>query len=299
MSFNIAYSCDDKYFHHVYVAITLLRKNISIPLHVNFIHENIADYKLEQLKALTNEHLKISTYVIDKTKFAEFINEINYQNASDNTQKCNQYISHATFMKFLVADTLPKSLERVLYLDADTIVYDLDVYETLNIDDYAAAVCEDVAHRSYSAHIKSLNVNQFFNTGLVYMNLCEMRSNFNTSHALDVLKSLRNRRVFQDQDIFNKLISNNSLFMPISNNLLFSYNIPVKRSIRKHASVIHYVGIGKRYPLKWYVELLKSPYAKLLPRMLIDRLKIVILTYMNCLSRFYKYQIKQKLYIRR
>jgi len=128
-----------------------------------------------------------------------------------------RFLSKGALYKFLVADVLPKNVEKVLYLDTDLIVH-LDIKELFSIcvDNYAIAAVKDTGVKThpdiYHREIH-VNLNKYFNSGVILFNLKKMRQNYELcKQASEVLGKYPNEP-FVDQPPFNYILQNDCLFL--------------------------------------------------------------------------------------
>ncbi|MEI8377568.1 MAG: glycosyltransferase, partial [bacterium] len=131
---NICFSSDDNYVQHLGTAVTSILVNGDAENNYNFhiLDGGISDENKQKLLELK----KIKDFNI------EF-----YKINSDEFECCplnRFYISLATFYRFKIPSLLPKSINRILYLDCDIVVMkDLKEMFFTDIGGCFAAVVED------------------------------------------------------------------------------------------------------------------------------------------------------------
>lgn len=115
--------------------------------------------------------------------------------------------SETVWRRLFLPELIP-NLDRVLYLDADTIVCS-DPFELLDceLDDaWLAAVASPV--RGWEHHIRSIGVDpeqRYFNSGVLMMDLKAMRASRFTDEAVSAARELAGKYRFPDQDVLNRV----------------------------------------------------------------------------------------------
>lgn len=80
--------------------------------------------------------------------------------------------------RLFVEKFLPDNVDRILYLDTDICVYnDIDSLYSVNIDGFYCAACRDISIELFAKHeLVKRNVNKYFNSGVLLMNISQMRA---------------------------------------------------------------------------------------------------------------------------
>lgn len=211
--------------------------------------------------------------------------------------------------RILLPELLPE-VERVLYLDADTLVLqDLSPLWALDLADYPLAAVEDVqdpAHAHVPLQIGLARREDYFNSGVMLMNLEVMRAQHFTEALLEVARS-RQVQDFPDQIALNILVKGYWLHLPPKWNCMSPFieqsdragevavRTPEQRLAAASPCILHFEGDWRRgkpwhylcnHPQQWLylhyraltpwplVELQgrtwKSRIAKRLPRCMLD-----------------------------
>lgn len=165
-----------------------------------------------------------------------------------------------TYYRFLAPFLLPRELEKILYLDADTIVINplAELYE-MPFDGNAIAGCthtREFLTKVNQARQQSDKVVLRLNPGVLLMNLPYMREHI---HLADVLNTAHKRKrnvVPPDQFILTSLYGDkvklvDAIQFNLTEQVLHTYNaehkqrpIDVER-IREQGVIIHYCGYPK------------------------------------------------------
>ncbi len=113
----------------------------------------------------------------------------------------HQYVSSAALIKFDLPNIFPK-LNKILYLDSDVIISsDITFLFQTSIEECYAAVVKDFAAMRWDHHVK-INHKNYFNSGVMLLNLEMMRKNTITTKLIDI-KAKKLHSHFMDQDDFN------------------------------------------------------------------------------------------------
>jgi lipopolysaccharide biosynthesis glycosyltransferase len=143
--------------------------------------------------------------------------------------------------RLFIPDILPEAIEKVIYLDCDTIVnvdikrmWDIDVsnYLIAAVKDRSAGKCVSRVHYS----------DTYFNSGVIIFNLKKLRDFGFSAKWRNYVKFNETKNFkFYDQDIWNAVIpSKDILFLPVEYNLMVEYVEMIKNI--KDAVVIHFGG---------------------------------------------------------
>ena len=165
------------------------------------------------------------------------------------------YVSAAALLKFDLADILT-GLDRVLYLDSDILILeDLRELFWTDLTDVYAAVVRDMAGTLGESHHKKMGHDDYFNSGVMLLNLKRMREH-KIPQALLENKIHEKWHSFMDQDVFNDTFAQEVRFLPPKYNLMASnlkiggftadqfagfYRLPVDEAeeIIEHPHILH------------------------------------------------------------
>ena len=135
-------------------------------------------------------------------------------------------ITKAAFYRLYLADFLPDTIEKVLYLDGDTIIRHslLPLWET-DLTNYAVGVVCDAEGSNidfYNRLRYSPNLG-YFNSGVLLINLkywreCHIQEEF-SAFIHDYFEAI----LFHDQDILNYVCRERKKQLPVKYNLQHSY----------------------------------------------------------------------------
>ena len=216
MTFNhIVFSINNDYVPYLYICLKSLLTHIKPcdKYKACILYTELSDHHQENLLNLQTDNLKI-----------EFINvETIIRKYKDNFS-INNHFTIETYYRFFLPRIFPK-LDKVLYLDADTMIMkDISPLFNIDINGYYLGVthdCEIVRasnfiRTKYSNYfIKTLNIDpsNYFQAGVMLVNLKKMREDNITDKLLDALERIGSPN-FVDQDILNTVCRDKVLFIP-------------------------------------------------------------------------------------
>lgn len=235
-TFNIVFCVNNAYVNHLIVTIySLIKNNAKHRLHIHILSSDISDTSIEAVDSLKSmgAHINISYYSVDPRRF-------------DDMAITMDYITTETYYRLLIADVVGKSIETVLYLDADILVVG-DIGKLFSspfkVSNYAAAV-PDIYLDKESSYKRSIGTGDsvYVNAGVMMYNLAAIRRDNLVSTLID--RAINKKNKYQDQDVLNVV------FKGKINTLERKYNYQIKdivyKTIPKEDMVIlHYSGSSK------------------------------------------------------
>jgi len=265
----VAFICDGNYVIPTAVAITSLICNKNLDTHYDIYIITSGLSELETEKFYQFKASKIDIHII-RTSVEKYEGLQNHP-----------HITTATYLKFELPEFIPNE-EKVLYLDSDIIIQkDLTNLFEINIEDYYAAAVKDLPLID-----NPLNIKNYFNSGVMLLNLKLMRENNISSELLHIAKSSAYRLTYQDQDCLNIYFDKKVKLLSVIYNYFYSFflqqrgkytiesinkyfgtNYSSYDDIKKDSYIIHMVGYDKpwiySYSLlvsEWDEYFKKSPF---------------------------------------
>ena len=143
--------------------------------------------------------------------------------------------------RLLLASYLPEEVDRVLYLDVDTIVLSslAELFRT-DLGEHVATVCHNK-----EGHLAEFGIgpDDYFNSGVILINLDKWRSENIERKLFEVLQNYPEKLLFPDQCALNIVLANQVVYVSSRYNYYFSYQ---ERPAGFEAPVvIHYLGFVK------------------------------------------------------
>ena len=289
---NIVCATDDKYVPYCGVMLTSLFENnrereINVYILVDKALSKKGIAKFDNLAKQYNQ--KIDFCEVDKSFFEKFPIKGNGVGQ----------LSIVTYYRLYAADLLPKTVDKVLYLDCDIIV-NSSVGELFDEDwtDVAIVGAPDMSieWQEFYDRLQYDRSLGYFNAGVVLLNLEYWRQHNIAEQCLDYLKN--NYAIIEnnDQDVLNYVMRDKKRMLPITYNFQTQFLTPfcfdtfskqMQEDVLKEKSpkIIHYASEMKPWMAYYYSYPFYSLWRKykklspwrLMPEVLPKKLKLIAL----------------------
>ncbi len=196
---SVVYICDDNYTMPTCVSIQSIYENKKDSVYdIYVIGVELSEANKNLLKQINLSGINI--------KLLEVSNR--YKNLKTN----HIYVSKAALFKFELPNILD-NLDKVLYIDSDTIILDdlKELFETDVNDFYAGVVRDYLAYYKRQDYV-DINTSDYFNSGMMLLNLNKLRSLDISEKLLECKSSLKLTR-YMDQDCFNIVFNENIKYL--------------------------------------------------------------------------------------
>ncbi len=280
---NILVAINGQYIKQLNVLLNSIQKsNKDENFSVYIFNKNLSKEQIEEIK----NGLDLNKFCINDIK----LNESKFDNLLVREQRYPVEI----YFRIFAVKYLPNDIDRILYLDADTLVINkLD--ELYNMDfegNYfiAATHVKKVVHKFNEIRLGIDENNPYINTGVLLINLKELRKIKIEKEVIDFMQKNSKKLLLPDQDIINAMYGNKiKLVDDLKYNLgdrnlnLYNLNNPKKKIgikwICKNTIIIHYFGRNKPWN-NGYVGRLGCFYNKFVNRLenQTDHKKVLILS---------------------
>ena len=223
------------------------------------LSQDVSDINVKKKKKMLSAWKNISLRVLDPSVLID-----------QYTFHIEGHFSKETYYRLVLPELLP-NYDKVLYLDSDMIAMDdvAKIYDE-DIDGYLLAACHDADtaglyngyrkdKKEYTDKILKLKEPyQYFQAGVLLLNLKEFRKRYTTKQVLDFAVSEKWQLL--DQDILNKLCEGAVKYIDMSWNVMVDFaGIRINQIIalaprwlnemyqeaRKNPKIIHYAGPQK------------------------------------------------------
>lgn len=252
---------------------------------VNNIQDKDVNLIREILRGLPNKH---SLSVI---KYREELGCC--CNSFLNKSQSYNYISNVTFFRLCISDILER-YNKVIYLDCDVLVLDeLEKLYNINIENFYAAVVKDpfitskkvldkkvtgkfnCICREYLRNVLHVDENNYFNAGVLLLNLEKMRSDNITKKLINFCQKYSPLN-YQDQDVLNSVLYRKVKFIDERWNTFVGRVFQDQRNAilenqtdTSSYSIVHFCGKEKpwntRNPAYPYLSVWVDLYCKIIP----------------------------------
>lgn len=235
---NIVISADDKFILPTKVMLTSFFLNNQQEHHdIYFLYSAVEEQNLRELEKLIQAFGGIfHPVLIKEALFAGF--------------KCKNQYPILVYYRLLVAQILPNTEERALWMDVDLVVNgSLDAFYYQEFDGYALAACRDCDAPTRMAQLGCPPGSVYINAGVVLYNIVAMRQyaladfySYYTAHEASIM--------MQDQDILNGMFAGN---IKVWENNLYNDFVPSGyaekgfdyQRWKTAVKIVHYIGKHK------------------------------------------------------
>lgn len=229
----IAFAIDEDYLQHFTVAlVSILENNRESKISV-FVMHDIKELKkafeiIEFFKCSYN--VEVNLLQIESQIFNSYPNTAQYPKS--------------IYFRLLIADIIPKNINRLLYLDSDVIITgSLSELLTLDFEDKLLFASEELL----TINIPRLNglgipIKRYFNSGVLLINLCVWRLENISSGLMQTAEKYKEDIIFPDQDILNIFLDNQWKELPQTYN---TTDINKVKELIKPPVLIHFMGGSK------------------------------------------------------
>lgn len=196
---NILVTLNANYINPLKVMLTSLHfNNPEENFTIYLVHSSLKEKEVENLKSYVNDFgYYLKDIYIDNTYFTDAPTLLHY--------------TKEMYYRLLAFKFLPKDLERILYLDPDTLVlnplsglYNIDLKGYL----YAAAYHNIIPTKEINKiRLGVYDMDAYYNSGVLLMNLDLQRQLIREEEIFDFVKENKSKLIMPDQDVINALYS--------------------------------------------------------------------------------------------
>ncbi len=232
----IFFACDDNYIPFLAVALHSLIKKASDKYNYKIIILNTGikqDYKNKIFK-FENKNFKIEFFDITKTikKYKDLL-----------SVRLRDYYSDAIYYRMFIPSLFPM-YDKAIYLDGDLVVLeDISKFFNIDIQNYYVAGINDQIITSnedfsnYSKNAVGIEPSEYFNSGVLLMNLKKFRDDKIEEKFLHLLKTYNFDTLAPDQDYLNVLCKGKALLVDLGWDKM---PIPNKDFQDETLKIVHY-----------------------------------------------------------
>ena len=227
----VFFAVDDNYVEFLEVTIASIidnAKDESFAYTFYVLHNGLSKKSKKRLSKLSHRRFRIVYYNVSGSL-----------GQMENRFKLRDYYTLTTYYRLLIPNTF-FLIDKAIYLDCDIVVlddlanlYKYDIGDNLvgAIPDASVAVVKEF--NDYTTNALRISKEEYFNAGVLLMNLKAMRQNHLLSRVYELSKTTA-FRVAQDQDLLNVLCKGKVTYLPDSWNVM-----PIGER-RVDISLIHY-----------------------------------------------------------
>lgn len=255
---NILCATDDKYACYCGIMLTSLFKNNT--------HRKFSIFLMTDVLSEYNSALFYKLCNVYHANL-EIIKVVNYVDITNFPIRKGDHVSLAAYYRLLAPLFLPKSIEKILYLDCDIIVNGF-IDDLWNIDivgnAIAAVIDENYKDERIYNRLNYKYEKMYFNTGVLLINLIHWRKHAIMNKCIHYINNNPHKILFHDQDTLNVVLQDEKILLSPKFNLQtgFLYKASKLGDIKDDVEanklspiIIHYTG-----PSKPWHEFSQHPY---------------------------------------
>ncbi len=198
--------------------------------------------------SLTDENIDSIFRGIDRSRFN--VHSIRLSHELNADAPTEDRITKETYYRLTAHEFLPAELDRILYIDPDTLILNSisDLYN-MDLDCFCFAgashtygVVEDINH----IRLGMPEGSRYINAGVLMMNLDELRRSYTSKELFDYIDKNADKLYLGDQDVINALYCTKTRYVsPEIYNLdekTALHSLRTHEWIEKNCSIVHYNG---------------------------------------------------------
>lgn len=266
------YAADDNYAWLAGISLlSFLVNNKETKHNIYILDNNISKDNKERIDAIVKKYQSSIFYIDVSGKLTELIAGMNNEDtAYDKT----------VYARIIAPDLLPSSVERVTYIDCDTLILkniqELDEIEINKV----LLMRPDCLHNSYKKYIGMSKADKYYNSGIIVINVPVWKKHKCTEAFNELIHNRIKSYPFADQDIINTLFFNeieeinipgynaqSQMFLYDYKRCLKIYDLNEENYLKEedyqetieNPKIVHFCGQSLTRP--WYLNS-NHPYAK-------------------------------------
>lgn len=201
--------------------------------------EKLSFYFICKGVTLSNKN-KLSSLFKESFHQCHFIEQIpkNILHFLKQNRNLKSNMDLGAYFRLFIHDIVPKEIDKILYLDSDTIV-NKNLHRLWNIDlkEKLLGATLDMNYKEHD-HGGKFDLKYFFNSGVLLINLKKMRAWKNYRNEIkNFIKEKRHLMVYNDQDIINYVFKHKIKTLPSKYNSYVIRQSPFDRD----AVIYHYI----------------------------------------------------------
>ena len=243
----IFYASDEKYMPYLGVALASLKacKSRDYDYQIHVLYTGGLNGYSKKIKKMEEDNL-----------FIDFVDVTTETDRIRDCMICRDYYTPAIYYRLLIPELFPQ-YEKALYMDCDTVAL-TDVAELYNVDiadNYIGAVADQAVaavpqFREYTKKALGIDAENYFNSGVIVMNLKKFREVKFYERFGEVLRSY-NFTIAPDQDVLNLICKDKVHYYSAGWN-----KMPIAGEDEEPPQLIHYNLTMK----PWHYEVLYEEY---------------------------------------
>lgn len=209
----IFFTIDDKYAPYISVAIKSISDNASdkYKYKIIILYQELNEENMKNIAALATDGIEIK-FIYIKEGLETITDRV------ENRLRCD-YFTLTIYFRLFIPEMFPQ-YDKGIYIDSDIVVTD-DISKLYNIDleNNLVGACNDKSILgipelvNYIENAVGVDRHKYVNSGVLLMNLKEMRKRKFTKHFLTLLNTYHFDSVAPDQDYLNAMCNGKILYL--------------------------------------------------------------------------------------
>lgn len=257
---NILISVNKRYLDKAETMLHSLRRHHAGDITVYLCNRTLSSGDVKKFRNYLTKHLRMHLEIMDmpQTKF-------------DQLSEGNDRFTVEVFYRVLAQFFLPNHIERILWLDADTILCGkIDDFYYQDFEGKLLAACPDAAYKSEEIvkikdNLQLPEEHIYFNSGVLLLNIAALREKTSVHDIIHAAQSISACLEYPDQDLLNYLYSGEVKYCdPDKYNCQTNEPGELKQEQIDESVVIHYAGCRKPWIFYYLYDLAAAarPYWK-------------------------------------
>ena len=209
---NVLYQFNEKYAPFAAVSIaSLLENNMDIDkISIYVLEENVSECSKKQLEEMVKKYRREIVF-IETEQLVNKMKNIGIPAYRD---------SYATNFKMFLSDILPPDLERILYIDSDTIIEgSLKHLITIDMNGCPIGMVLDSLGKNHAKAIGMKAGDNYVNGGVILYDIVRWKQGKWTEKIVDYTQNIQAHFISPDQDIINIVLKGKIFILPPEYNL--------------------------------------------------------------------------------
>lgn len=249
--YDLLVTLDHRYLHQLTVLLSSIRRVHPVDVFdVYILHKNLTESQIEGMQEVLHDD-------------AMTFHSIPVDDAALFAAPTSKRYPKAIYYRLFASQYLPKTIDRILYLDPDIIVVNpLDALYELPFEGayyIGSTHLFKTLQRFNEIRLNLAKNSPYLNTGVLLINLAELRQKTDPKEIIAFIEKKRAKLMLPDQDIISTLYGDkirlvDSLVFNLSDKYLRMYNRRAEKQgngtfdldwVQKHTVIIHYCGRNK------------------------------------------------------
>ena len=209
----IFFGINDQYAPFLAASLSSLIDHASPDDHyeITIIHQDLAPANQEKLAQLAQDNIQINFKKLER----DLQNDLN----NDQNPLRADFVTFTIYYRLFIADMFPQ-YDKGIYIDADTIInrnladlFNQDLGDNLIGAVPDAFITHDPHGRHYAQEALAVDKNFYINSGVLLMNLRELRLQHFSEKFLNLLNKYHFKLIAPDQDYLNAMCFGKVLYL--------------------------------------------------------------------------------------